>query len=416
MLPPKLKSVFTAFDREGISWSMLRGEQNVAAPGADVDLLVHPDHFGAARQLLEDIGFVSVPAWGRGAHRFFLAYDPAGDWFELDIVTELAYGPAFMFRFPLEGECLARRQRGQDLFVLHPDDSFWTLLLHCLLDKRDMPARHAVRLQELAEEARVDGPLGRTVEHFCPPGWSAARLLAEVKKGEWSHFDHLYSPMMQAWIRHHPGEALSRAVTNGTLHLLEKPLLAMKRRGLSVALLGPDGAGKSTLAEGIQRSIPWPVRIVYMGLWKDSKQISGRPITQALEVLARPIALWARYLPALLFKAVGGVVIFDRYAYDALLPPRPPFVWLKRVYFWILAHTCPAPDLVLVLDAPGATMYGRKGESDPAQLEIERRTFLAMHDRIRQLHVVDATQGRDDLRRDVVGLIWRRCSANWSSS
>src|SRR5947208_14851621 len=48
--------------------------------------------------------------------------------------------------------------------------------------------------------------------------------------------------------------------------LMDKLWDLRRRRGLSIALLGPDGAGKSTLAMGIQHSFVFPVRLVYMGL------------------------------------------------------------------------------------------------------------------------------------------------------
>ena len=38
------------------------------------------------------------------------------------------------------------------------------------------------------------------------------------------------------------------------------------RKGLTVALLGPDGVGKSTLLAGLAASYPVPVRQIYMGM------------------------------------------------------------------------------------------------------------------------------------------------------
>ena len=47
---------------------------------------------------------------------------------------------------------------------------------------------------------------------------------------------------------------------------VEFRLRGWRRRGISVALLGPDGAGKTTLAGEIDNSFIFPVRRVYMGL------------------------------------------------------------------------------------------------------------------------------------------------------
>ena len=70
--------------------------------------------------------------------------------------------------------------------------------------------------------------------------------------------------------------------------------------------------------------------------------------------------MWARVLRAAVYVARGHLVVFDRYTYDALLPVTGSLRWLKRPYFWVLAHLAPRPDLVLVLDLPGEVAFARK--------------------------------------------------------
>ena len=123
----------------------------------------------------------------------------------------------------------------------------------------------------------------------------------------------------------------------------------MRRRGLAVALLGPDGAGKSTLAQAIAESFPLPVRVVYMGLWRDG-----------VGPLRRPLLAWRAYATGAWHRALGRTVVFDRYCYDAWLPPRGRFLALKRAYFAFLARTCPRPDLTFVLDLPTEIAEARK--------------------------------------------------------
>jgi thymidylate kinase len=106
--------------------------------------------------------------------------------------------------------------------------------------------------------------------------------------------------------------------------------------------------------------------------------------------------------------AHGRVVIFDRYTYDALIPPRGPLVFLKRLYFWVLAHSAPAPQMLVVLDAPGELLFARKGEFSPVRLEEDRLAFLALGNRFR-IQVVDAAQPPDAVRAQVTDLIWQRC-------
>ena len=135
-----------------------------------------------------------------------------------------------------------------------------------------------------------------------------------------------------------------------------------RARGLTVALLGPDGVGRSTLLAGLGQAYPAPVRQIYMGMW----QGAGRPGYTRLHAVAaivlRPFRVWWRVACGAVHARRGRLVVFDRYTYDALLPITGSWRPLKWPYFWVLAHLAPRPDLVLVLDLPGEVAFARKGE------------------------------------------------------
>jgi thymidylate kinase len=132
-----------------------------------------------------------------------------------------------------------------------------------------------------------------------------------------------------------------------------------------------------------------------------------------IEILARPLTIWRRYLVAQYHLLRGRLVIFDRYVYETLLPPQPPLVALKRVYFWGLAHLIPRPTAGVVLDVPGHIAYGRKQENPPAELESERHLYRAVAARVRSLQLVDASGSPDKVRAEVNALIWRELSERW---
>ena len=100
--------------------------------------------------------------------------------------------------------------------------------------------------------------------------------------------------------------------------------------------------------------------------------------------------------------------------YDALTPSHEPRSQLKRSYFWILGHSCPAPDLVVVLDAPGSVMFARKGEDSPEALEAQRQRLLALRERIPHVEIIDTTRGAEAVRADVLGRIWSEYRRRWS--
>ncbi len=411
---PLLENVFSALEQAGIPWCLLRGEAELADPAGDVDLLIGHADAPRVRRILERLGFLHVPAWGQGSHTFFFTYyQPTDRWIKLDIVTELSYGPQFALRTRAEAGCLARRQRNAVLAVLAPDDAFWTLLLHCMLDKETFAPHHAQRLQELVAMARIDGPMAQMVEKVCSAPWDADRVVACVRRGDWLALEQTAPMLRAAWMQQQPRGTWWQPRVRRFRQLTHRLLYRLRRRGLSVALLGPDGAGKSTLAASIQDSFCFPVRSVYMGLWQQTTthtRVLGIP---GSHLARRMLTIWSFYLLARGHQALGRLVIFDRYTYDARLSRRKHLHWRERLYWWVVGHACPTPDLVLVLDAPGSVMYERKGEHSAEFLETQRQHFLALRQQIPQLEVVDATRAQNIVRSDVVERIWRQYLAHW---
>jgi thymidylate kinase len=409
---PLLREAFGALDRAGVEWCVLRGELELAHPRGDVDLLVSPSDREDALAALRGSGFVRLPAYGRGSHSFLRAYHcPTDRWIELDIVTELAYGPAFSLATGAEDACLRRRHRAGVVAVLAPDDGFWTLLLHCVLDKRAVEAHHAERLEALAELAVPDGPLASFAAARSPGGWSPCRILRAARSRDWQPLLDLYPHLLRRSTRAHPWSVAARIVKQRVLRVAEKPAVWRSRRGLSVALLGPDGAGKTTLAREVAQSFCFPSTTAYMGLWQGEDEAQLSFWRACARVLLRPVASVRRYLAARLAQERGRLVVFDRYTYDAYLPPRPPLVRAKRLYFSLLARTCPAPDLLLLLDAPGELLAARKREHTPEELEWQRRHFLGLRRRFPGLQLVDAARPAEDVKADVLDRIWTRYRA-----
>lgn len=405
-----LQAVFAALDDASVRWCLLRGHADDRPPDGsdgDVDLLVARTDMPRAEAVLKSCQLVPLTAYGRGSHRFFLGFDSgAGAFIELDIVTELAFGPHFMLWTGGEAHCLAVRRREGTAWVLRREDEFWALLLHCVLDKRAVDEQHAERLSQLAGLASLDSPL---VAAWSEQTDLLTALLAAAQAGDWDMAVRQGAVLERLVRRRERVRVTRRLVGAMVLRAGERPLQAWSRRGISVALLGPDGAGKSTLAKGIQSSFYFPVRCVYMGLWARREAVSSTSKARVvLEIAFRPLVIWRRYLESLRHRGLGRLVVFDRYVYDAMLPPTGSLVQLKRLYFWLLSRLCPAPHLVLVLDVPGRVMHLRKAEHDVERLEADREQFRRLLGRLSNAELVDADRPADVVLADVLNRIWRR--------
>jgi thymidylate kinase len=395
-----VRSVLAALDEAQVGWCLIRA----AGRGGDIDVLVNAADLPRARAVMRSHGLLHLKAYGRGTHAFYLGRDGStGAWIEFDLVTDLTFGRHFEIRTHTARACLARRQRVAGIWRLAPEDEFWAMLLHCVLDKRAFADRHARRLEHLASRASLASPVIDAV----PPSISRTDLLEKVRAGHWRALVEAGPAVLMAWWRADPGTVGRAYARAAALRTLERPLQAWERRGASVALLGPDGCGKSTLAAGIQSTFGLPVRRVYMGLWPTSDAPRG-PVTAAFGIARRPFVVWWRYLVAQRHRAMGRLVVFDRYVYDALLPPRGALIRLKRMYLRMLSRCCPAPELVILLDAPGEVMHARSGEYDAAHLEAERSHYARLATRLPRVVRVDADQPAERVLSVVTDHIWRR--------
>lgn len=219
----------------------------------------------------------------------------------------------------------------------------------------------------------------------------------------------------------------------------------------TVALIGPDGAGKTTIGRRLEHALPMPVKYVYMGVNLDAsnhmlpttrllhaiKRARGaRPdnagppdprrakpkpkgaikrtaagLKTSLRLTNRIAEEWFRQGTAWYYQRRGNIVLFDRhffsdyYAYDIAQDgaPRP---LSNRIHGFMLMHIYPKPNLVIYLDAPAEVLFARKGEGTIEALERRRKDYLQMRGLVPHFVVVDATQSEDDVAREVTRVIW----------
>ena len=410
---PLLRRLFAALEARRVLWVLLRLPSDFAKPTGDVDVLVAPADLDVLLAVAGELGFVALPGWESPPGLILVSYDrPSDNWVVLDVATAVSFRSPGSWELPGGAqEVLARRQLRDGVAVPSDDDAFWLLLAHCLLDNGGMPAHYRGPLRALAPRSS-ESPVGRAVLSAASARVKPSAFQDAVLTGDWQRLIEMGSRLVADLKRERSVMESSRATARRAIRVARKPLLLRRRRGVSVALLGPNGVGKSTVAAGLQQGFPLGAKVLHMGLWKAT---ATRPGARVIEILTRPLRLWTRSAVAHYHQARGRLVIYDRYVYEARLPAKPPLLAAKRLYFWVLEHAVPRPDAAVVLDVAGHVAYGRKQENPPEELESERRVYADLAASEPLIELVDASKPAEAVRADVTAIVWDKVAARWAT-
>lgn len=216
---------------------------------------------------------------------------------------------------------------------------------------------------------------------------------------------------------------------------------------VTVAIVGLDGAGKTTITQRLVQDLPFATAYLYMGMNPASSNVS-LPTTRLVHARKRratrtasgeTVALhsiverrrsrgrvWStfrlanrlaeeavRHGVALAHQARGKLVLADRdFFIDYAAAAKEPISLLDRVHLWFLGSVLPKPDLVIWLDAAPEVLYRRKPEVPVSYLERRRARMAELRSMFVRFEVVDAERSEDEVYRVVEGLVRSACAGH----
>ncbi len=423
-LGPLVRSMFAGFQSKGLAWAMLRGYDELPdATRYDLDILVEPADLPAARRTVLDAadqhGWHLVGRIDKFRYQcLILAAPDVGRFLPIDL-----FAGCYHRFYPMADASIGladRRRLREDVWYVPPGFGALVTVVKELM-------RHDT-FKENSREAVQRGAL-EDPESFLVAGRRTLgpplmeRLLSVCQQGDWQRLESLAVEIRrQVWRQR--WRQLPAAMAFGVKHVRH---LMRPSMGRMVVLLGPDGAGKSTIADQLcQRLLQHPFKVCRhyeynFRVLPELKQIRARllrglgratpppaaapppgqqgsgmnpehsPLRGLMYVTYYTIDLMIGHAIVRRLRGQQGLIVFARYFQDYYYQrgygrvPR----WAMR----LLERLIPRPDLILALDRDAAEIYAAKPELDLAEIERQQAVIRQLLAGRKNGVVLDASQG-----------------------
>ena len=398
-----LGALFSELDRIEIPYAVMRNYRNLpyGLGGSDLDILVcSPDVSlveSSLRQVVLDCGgcfigssrspgFMKCVVFGRAGSK--------GEWWgaRLDISFGLAFAGCAEFIDLRSMSAFTVHHNG--IAVLSDEVADVLGVAKELLHNGELPDRYAAGAAE-AFRARPE-----LIEEACKPmGPKANSILRALCLGDRGHssLNRSYGELRRAVLTHAFWKAPLSFVLRRLTHEMSKVRRFLRPPGLVLAVLGADGAGKSTVIDAITpvldqathgafyRKHLRPGFLPALGRMR-GRRMDGSPVVDPhgsvpagwIGSSGRIVWLWLDYVVGYWLVVrpkiakSPAVFLFDRYAHDLMLDPRRFRLGVSgRMLRWF-PRLVPCPDLLICLHGDPETVAARKGELSIE--EVRRQT------------------------------------------
>src|SRR3990167_1052118 len=405
----------------GTEYAILHGWQSLPdRHDSDLDIAINPQHLYVLEESLVDFKsgklvqmlqhesscFYFIVAHKNGKGMKFLQLDAATDY--------RRNGLTYFSAEKLNSE----RQKWRGFWVASPETELAYLLVKKTL-KGDTPEHQKKRLGYLTGKLGGKSSTDISTELFGKK--LGPRVISWISDDAWNVLESNVPILKRALIL----ETVRKDPLNPVKYWIKEVKRVIGRwlypTGLFIVVLGPDGAGKSTLIEKLEQELSGAFRgtakfHLRPGIF--GKKDEGNPVTDPhgkpprsyLMSILKIAYYLADYILGYLIKLYpkfvrSTMVVFDRYYDDILVDPARYRYGGPSTLVELMRYFIPKPDLILALDVSEEEILHRKQEVGREELIRQRKAYRDLAVKLPNAIILDSDQNQDKLAMDASEII-----------
>lgn len=423
-MPEFFNSLIKCLNEAEISYVVLRPSGlELGSKFQEIDILVDPSERKKFTELCRTVGFYeSRPNATLLLKQVFYQYKNGSIWAIDAHFSMVSKGYVYLDHQLL----LDRRQYRDGGYYLSSEDELLHIAFHCILDKQHVPSKYVSLLEHYQSTRCDESYLKSHLEKFDTYSCFSSFIR------DWKNFrqktpssERLRIQTRRKLIWRRPVNVLRRF----WMATFRRVRRLVGKRGVVVAMLGPDGVGKSTLTTGLQmrfNEFRLSSTTVYMGPWGHSIL----PVAKVVRFIGAPgsssklripfvsqfrwliylCVLSVEYVARILFRVIPAcrshsVVFSDRYFYDVGAGYKKRVVRGCHGFRQLFCQLLLRPSLIVFLLASPQTIATRKDELNGSEAADFNHAYHRLAKRMNMM-IVDCDRPSQDVIESVVEDIW----------